>query len=80
MAPTPRLDLLEAQLLAATRAPEVAAVAQQAASPKAAVPLVMEAFAVTEEQAVTILDSPFSAVTASARAQIEEQIRTLRAG
>jgi DNA gyrase/topoisomerase IV subunit A len=73
------LQLLEAKLVAATQAPQIVATAQRAATSKAAVPLVMKAFALTEEQAVTVLDSQFRVVTAQAREQIEEQIRALKA-
>jgi len=57
-------SLLEARLIAVTRAREVVEVAQRADSPKAAVPLIMAAFGLTEVQAAAVLDTPFSAVTA----------------
>jgi DNA gyrase/topoisomerase IV subunit A len=74
-----RLRLLEAKLMVATRAAEIITITERAASPKDAVPLIMESFGVGVEQAVTILDSPFSAVTSSVRAAVEEEIRALKA-
>jgi DNA gyrase/topoisomerase IV subunit A len=74
-----RLRLLEAKLVAATRAHEVLTIAEQAPSSKAAVPQVMRAFALSEEQAVTVLDAQFRTVTRAAREQIEEDIRDLKA-
>jgi DNA gyrase/topoisomerase IV subunit A len=73
-----QLGLLEARLLAATRAAEVIAVAQQAATSKLAVPEVMRAFSLSEEQAVAVLDSPFAIVTVAARDKIEAEIRALK--
>jgi DNA gyrase/topoisomerase IV subunit A len=74
-----QLQPLEARLVAATRAPEVVAIAQRAASPKAAVPQIMQAFSLSEEQAVLVLDSQFSAATAAVREQIEDEVRALKA-
>ncbi|MEV6635010.1 hypothetical protein AB0M54_30105 [Actinoplanes sp. NPDC051470] len=74
-----QIQLLEAKLVAATRAHEVVTLAEQASTSKSAVPQVMETFSLTEEQAVVVLDSQFRAVTSTAREQIEEEIRTLKA-
>jgi DNA gyrase/topoisomerase IV subunit A len=74
-----RLQLLEAQLVAATRAQEVIAIAQQAPSSKVAVSQVMQVFSLSEDQAVVILDSQFRVVTMQAREQIEEEIRAVKA-
>jgi DNA gyrase/topoisomerase IV subunit A len=71
--------VLEAKLMAATRGQEVVAIAQQAASARLAVPLIMAAFTVSEEQAAAILDSQFRIATTASREQIQEEIRTLRA-
>ena len=74
-----RIQLLEAKLVAATRAHEVIALAEQASSSKSAVSEVMNAFSLTEAQAVVVLDSQFRTVTSTAREQIEEEIRNLKA-
>jgi DNA gyrase/topoisomerase IV subunit A len=74
-----RLRLLEAELIAATRAHEVITIAQRAPSSKVAVAQVMDAFSLSEEQAVAILDSQFRVTTSAARERIEEEIRALRA-
>jgi DNA gyrase/topoisomerase IV subunit A len=74
-----QLQLLEAKLVAATRAHEVITIAQQATSSKAAVPQVMQAFSLSEDQAVAVLDSQFRVVTVQAREQIEKEIRALKA-
>jgi DNA gyrase/topoisomerase IV subunit A len=73
-----QLQVLEAKLVAATRAHEVIAIAQQAPSSKLAVPQVMQAFSLNEEQAAAVLDSQFRGVTVAAREQIEAEIRTLK--
>jgi DNA gyrase/topoisomerase IV subunit A len=73
-----QVQLLEAKLVAATRAHEVVAIAQQALSSKLAVARVMQAFSLSEEQAAVVLDSQFRAVTVKAREQIEEEIRALK--
>jgi DNA gyrase/topoisomerase IV subunit A len=49
-----RIQLLEAKLVAATRAHEVIALAEQASSSKSAVSEVMNAFSLTETQAVVV--------------------------
>jgi DNA gyrase/topoisomerase IV subunit A len=74
-----RLQLLEAKLVAATRAHDVVALAEQASTSESAVVQVMEAFSLTEEQAVVALDAQFRTVTSTAREQIEDEIRTLKA-
>ena len=71
------LLLLRAELLAATRAPEVAAIAQAAATPKEAVQEIMRRFEVTEAQAVKIMDAQFRVATAQARERLENEIRAL---
>jgi DNA gyrase/topoisomerase IV subunit A len=74
-----RLPILEAKLIAATRGREVLAIAEQAPTSKAAIPQVMDAFSVTEEQAAAILDAQFRVATAQGRAQLEEDIRAAKA-
>lgn len=74
-----QIRLLEAKLVAATRAHEVVALVEQTSSSKSALLQVMEAFALTEEQAAVVLDSQFRAVTSAAREQIEDEIRALKA-
>lgn len=71
------LLLLRAELLAATRAPEVVAIAQAAATPKEAVQQIARHFEVTEAQAVRIMDSQFRVATAQARERLESEIRAL---
>jgi hypothetical protein len=71
------LLLLRAELLAATRAPEVAAIAQSSATSKEAVARIAQQFEVTEAQAVKIMDSQFRVATAQARERLESQIRAL---
>jgi DNA gyrase/topoisomerase IV subunit A len=74
-----QLQLLEGKLVAATRAQEVIAIAQQAPSSKEAVLQIRQAFSLSEDQAVAILDSQFRVVTVTARERIEEEIRALKA-
>jgi DNA gyrase/topoisomerase IV subunit A len=74
-----QIQLLEAMLVAATRAQEVIAITQEAPSSKVAIPQIMQAFSLNEEQSVAVLDSQFRVVTVQAREQIEEQIRVLKA-
>ncbi|MFI6072433.1 hypothetical protein ACIA5C_12675 [Actinoplanes sp. NPDC051343] len=73
-----QLRLLEAKLIAATRALDVITIAQHASSSEVAVAQVVEAFSLSEEQAVVILDSQFRDTTLAAREQIEEKIRALK--
>lgn len=74
---TRHLQLLEAKLLASTRASEIIAIAQQAPTSKVAVTEVMQAFSLTLEQAVLVMDAQFRTVTVAAREQIEAEIRAL---
>jgi DNA gyrase/topoisomerase IV subunit A len=73
-----RLQRLEAQLLAATRAQEIIDVASRAETSRAAVPEVMRALGITEEQAVLVLDTQFRVVTVASRRQLEQEIAGLR--
>ncbi|AGZ40078.1 hypothetical protein [Actinoplanes friuliensis] len=73
------LQLLEAKLLAATWASEIAAIAQQAPTAKAAVEELMTRYSLHVDQAVTIMDSPFRFVTADVRERLEAEIAVSKA-
>jgi DNA gyrase/topoisomerase IV subunit A len=72
-----RLKRLEAELLAATRAHEIIAIVEREQSSKAAIPQIMQAFSLSEEQAVIVLDTRFGVVTLAAQRQIEQRIAAL---
>jgi len=72
-----RLKRLEAELLAATRVHEIIAIVEREQSSKVAIPQIMRAFSLSEEQAVIVLDTRFEAVTSAARRQIEQRIAAL---
>jgi DNA gyrase/topoisomerase IV subunit A len=73
-----RLELLEAQLTAASHGTEVAGICGVAESPDAAVRQLRERFGVSELQAVTMADLQFRRTTRQAQDALRREVDELR--